>query len=140
GEPFQLIVEGTLIPGAVNKFSTIDSIPHFELLEKPELDSSSLNGSLTIRGIYKLTSFDSGHWVIPSFVLSPGVKSDTIPIDVGFSEFDPNQEYHDIKDIIEVKPKQQKKWWWWAAGGGLLLLLLLYYLFRKKKPITVVKT
>lgn len=139
GEPFQLTVEGTLVPGAKNKFSAIDSIPHFEFLEKPVLDSSRSGGSLTIKGIYKLTSFDSGHWVIPSFVLSTGVKSDTIPIDVSFSEFDPNQEYHDIKDIIEVKPKQKKQWWWWAAGGGLLLLLLLYYLLRKKKPVTVVK-
>ena len=140
GEPFQLTLEGTLVAGAVNKFSGIDSIPHFEFLEKPLLDSSRSGGSFTIRAVYKLTSFDSGHWVIPSFVLSPGIRSDTIPIDVRFSEFDPNQDYHDIKDIIDVKPAQKKQWWWWAVGGGLVLLLLFYYLSRKKKPVPVVKT
>ncbi len=133
GESFQLTLEGHLVPNAKNKFSLIDSIPHFEFLNAPVIDSSRSGGSLTIRAVFNLRSFDSGHWVIPSFVLSPGVKTDTLPIDVVFSEFDPNQDYHDIKDIIEVKPAEKKKWWWLIAGGALLLLLLVYFLTRKKK-------
>jgi len=137
GEPFVLTVEANLSPESVISFIDIDTIDHFELLEKPFTDTISTNGGTTIKGVYKITSFDSGHWVIPSFVLSASVKTDTIPVDVVFSDFNPNQDYHDIKDIIEVTPDAKKQWWWYAAGGALLLLLVLIYLFRKKKKPSV---
>jgi LPXTG-motif cell wall-anchored protein len=138
GEPIQLTVEVYLSPESVKKFISIDSIEHFELLEKPIIDSTNKEGGLDIKGVYKITSFDSGHWVIPSFVLSRDVVSDTIPIDVVFSDFDPAQDYHDIKDILEANPAEKKaEWWWYAAGGTLLLALLLFYLFKKKKTIPV---
>ncbi|HMK26382.1 MAG TPA: hypothetical protein VK483_10155 [Chitinophagaceae bacterium] len=134
GEPLQLIIEANLSPGSVISFINIDTIDHFELLGKPVIDTIQANGGTTIKGIYKFTSFDSGHWVIPSFVLSPKVKTDTIPIDVVFSDFDPNQDYHDIKDIIEVAPEKKKQWWWLIAGSALLLAAIAVYLLRKKKP------
>lgn len=134
GEPLELTVEVDLHPTSGLRLMQIDSITHFELLEKPVLDSSSYNESIRFKAVYKITSFDSGHWIIPSFVLSPGVMTDTIPIDVVFSDFDPNQDYHDIKDIIEVKPPKGKQWWMYAVGGALLLLAILYF-FRKKRPV-----
>jgi LPXTG-motif cell wall-anchored protein len=135
GEPIQLTVEVYLSPESVKKFISIDSIEHFELLEKPIIDTTDKQGGLNIKEVYKITSFDSGHWVIPSFVLSKDVKTDTIPIDVIFSDFDPQQDYHDIKDILEANPAEKKaEWWWYAAGGALLLALLLFYLLKKKKP------
>jgi hypothetical protein len=86
----------------------------------------------------QITSFDSGHWVIPAFVVGEAA-SDTIPIDVGFSAFDPEQPYHEIKDIIEVAPEKKKEdrtWWWYVAGGGVLLIIVLILLLtRKKKPV-----
>jgi hypothetical protein len=136
GEPVQLTVEVALPPGAATRFITIDSIAHFEFAGQPQVDSIKTNNGITIKGVYMITSFDSGHWVIPAFVLSKSVKSDTIPVDVVFSEFDPSQDYHDIKDILEVNPSKKKTpWWWYAAGGGVLLALLLLYLLRKKKPV-----
>ena len=72
------------------------------------------------------------------FFTSNDAKSDSIPIEVVFSDFDPNQEYHDIKDILEVKPSKEKmKWWWFLAGGVLFLALMLLYLSRKKKPVPI---
>lgn len=139
GEPILLTVEAGLSPESVISFVSIDSIEHFEFLEKPHLDTINNKGSITIKGIYKITSFDSGHWVIPAFVLSSSVKTDTIPVDVVFSDFDPNQDYHDIKDIIEVKPSENRQWWWYVAGGVLLLAFLIYYFARrKKKPQPVI--
>jgi LPXTG-motif cell wall-anchored protein len=134
GEPFQLTIEASLSPESVISFVDVDTIEHFEFAGKPVIDTINKDGSTTIKGIYKLTSFDSGHWVIPSFILSPAVKTDTIPIDVVFSDFDPTKDYHDIKGIIEIKPEEKKQWWWYVAGGALLLVLLLIYLLRKKKP------
>ncbi len=139
GEPIQLTIEAYLSPKSAKNFVIIDSVEHFELLKKPVIDSNNKEGGLTIKGIYTITSFDSGHWVIPSFILSKNVKTDTIPIDVIFSDFDPNQEYHDIKDILEVKPAKKKtEWWWYAVGAALLLGLVWLYLQRKKKPEPVV--
>jgi hypothetical protein len=134
GEPMHLTIEANLSPGAVISFVTIDSINHFEFLEKPVIDTINSNGSTTLKGIYTITSFDSGHWEIPSIVLSPRVKTTAIPVDVVFSEFDPNQNYHDIKDIIEVAPPKKKPWWWLIAGSALLLAAVTIYLLRKKKP------
>lgn len=139
GEPFQLKVTLQLSQGAKGSLPDIDSIPHFEF-ENPQIDSSVSGGNKTLNATYQLTSFDSGHWVIPSFQAAKGVKTDTIGIDVVFSEFDPQQPYHDIKDIIEVKPQKKKQWWWYAAGGALLLVLLLIYFLRKKKPVAIPKT
>jgi hypothetical protein len=134
GEPIQLTIEAYLSPESVISFIKVDTVNHFELLGKPLLDTINTNGGIIIKGVYKITSFDSGHWVIPSFILSPLVKTDTIPVDVVFSDFDPNQDYHDIKDIIEVAPAKKKQWWWLVAGGTLLLAAITVYLLRKKKP------
>ena len=134
GEPIQLTIEAEIPADAVIAFVKIDSIEHFEFLEKPAIDTINTNSGTTIKGKYMITSFDSGHWVIPSFVLTGNIATDTIPVDVDFSAFDPNQDYHDIKDILEVKPEEKKPlWWWYVAGGALLLLLLLVYFLRKKK-------
>lgn len=137
GEPIRLTIETYFSPESVKKIIVIDSIPHFEFLEKPVIDTIDEKGGMDIRSIYKITSFDSGHWVIPSIVLSNGIKTDAIPIDVVFSDFDPNQDYHDIKDIIEVVPQKKKSWWWIIAGAIILLLALAFYFQRKKKIVPV---
>lgn len=141
GEPMVLTIETSIPESMPIKLIVIDSIAHFELLGKPIIDTSSTNSGTLIKGVYKITSFDSGHWVIPAFTFSDAIKTDTIPVDIVFSDVDPAQEYHGIKDIIEVNPEEKKQqWWWYAAGGAVLLILLLLYLFRKKKSIPVVKS
>jgi hypothetical protein len=139
GEPFLLIVEVRIPEKTGTRFGLPDTITHFELLEEPAIDSFRENGVATFKGRYKLTSFDSGRWVIPSFPVSASVKSDTIGIDVVFSAFNPEQPYHDIKDIIEVTPQGKKYRWWYAAAGVLVLAAAAVYFFRKEKTIPVVK-
>ncbi len=65
--------------------------------------------------------------------------TDSIPVDVGFTPFDPEQPYHDTKDIIEVNPteKEENFNWWYLAAGVILVLLLLSLIFRKKKKPVV---
>lgn len=139
GQPFELTVEAYLPAGFAAKFPAIDTIDHFELLEKPAIDSSSKSGGVEIKAVYKITSFDSGHWVIPQFSLSESIRSDSIPVDVVFtSPFDPNKEYHDIKDVTDVEiPKKKQDWWWYVAGGALLLAFILWQVL-KKKPAPVI--
>ena len=141
GEPLQLTIEAEIPGDAVIRFFNIDSIAHFEFLKHPVIDTISTSGGTRIRGVYTITSFDSGHWVIPSFVLSEHIVTDSLPVDVGFSPFDPVQDYHDIKDIIPVNPATNKPPWGWIAAGALLLGAVVYFLSKKKKrqlPVPVV--
>ena len=133
GEPVRLIIEAVIPADAPIRFVTVDTIDHFEFSKKPQIDTINTNTGTTIKGVYTITSFDSGHWVIPSFTLDDQVKTDTLPMDVVFSDFNPDQDYHGMKDIEEVPPASEKREWWYAAAAGLLLLLLLLWLFLRKK-------
>ncbi|HTD94037.1 MAG TPA: GGIII-like transmembrane region-containing protein [Chitinophagaceae bacterium] len=138
GEPIVLRVEADIPNDEPIRFFDLDSLPHFEFLSRQKIDTSNTNSGTVLSQVMQITSFDSGHWVIPAFVVGEAA-SDTIPIDVGFSAFDPEQPYHEIKDIIEVAPEKKKEdrtWWWYIAGGGVLLIIVLILLLtRKKKPV-----
>jgi hypothetical protein len=137
GEPIQLTLEVDVPENEPIRFFTIDTIPHFEIEERGKIDSADTHRGTVLRQMIRITSFDSGHWVIPPFVLAEGIATDSIPVDVTFSDFDPQQDYHDVKDIIEVNPKEKEgtNWLWYAIGGGVLLIVVvLYFVLRKKKP------
>ena len=139
GERIHLTLEADIPENEPIRFFIIDTIPHFEL-DKQRIDTSYTSEGTFLKQVISITSFDSGHWVIPALELGEKIVTDTIPIDVVFSPMDSAQDYHDIKDIIDVNPQEEKKkWWlWYAIGGGALLLtLLLIYLLRKKKPVAV---
>ena len=134
GEPINLTIEATIPQKAAAQFF-IDTFPHFEFLEKQKIDTSSLGNAVLLKQIIRITSFDSGHWVIPSFVFTKNTATDTIPVDVSFSDFDPKQDYHDIKEIIEVNPPEKKDWLLYIVGAiTIVILIVMWLLVRKKKP------
>jgi hypothetical protein len=140
GEQIHFYLEADFPLHEPMSFFTIDSIPHFEILEQKKIDTLDKNEGIKLSQTLTLTSFDSGHWVIPSFELA-GDKplfTDTIPVNVGFSAFDPNQDYHDIKDIInvQVQKKKEQNWYWYIAVSALLLAAIIYFLTRKNKKST----
>jgi len=140
GEQVHLTLEADFPVQEPMRFFTIDSIPHFEILERKKIDTVDDRQGIRLSQSLTLTSFDSGHWAIPSFQL-PADKpmyTDSIAVDVGFSPFDPNQDYHDIKDVIDVqvKEKKEKTWYWYAAASALLIAAIIYFLMgKKKKPV-----
>jgi hypothetical protein len=140
GEQTRLTLEADFPPHVPMSFFTIDSIPHFEILERKKIDTVDEREGIKLSQSLTLTSFDSGHWVIPSFEL-PADKpmyTDSLAVDVRFSPFDPNQDYHDIKDVIDVQVKEKKEetWYWYAAASAVLVAVIIYLLVRKrKKPI-----
>jgi hypothetical protein len=140
GEQIHFYLEADFPLHEPMSFFTIDSIPHFEILEQKKIDTLDKNEGIKLSQTLTITSFDSGHWVIPSFELA-GDKplfTDTIPVNVGFSPFDPNQDYHDIKDIInvQVQKKKEQNWYWYIAVSALLLAAIIYFLTRKNKRST----
>lgn len=135
GEQFSLTIETTIPENEPIRFIAIDSIPHFEFIGESKNDTTNKGGSTIIRRKLLVTSFDSGQWVIPPYVMADGVQSDSIAIDVTFSEFDSNQPYHDIKDVEDVPEEREQNMTWWIVAGIALLfvIIMVYALTRKKK-------
>ncbi len=137
GEQIKLTLEATFPANEVFNFFAVDTFPNFEIIEAKKIDTVSDEGVIVLKQEIIITSFDSGHWVIPAFVLNDKLQTDTIPVDVGYTpNFDPKQKYHDIKDIVEPAPEEKKKpWWFWyaVAAGGAFIALIIYLLTRKKK-------
>jgi LPXTG-motif cell wall-anchored protein len=143
GEPIQLRLEADIPDNQPIRFFQVDSFPHFEFLSVEKIDTSNTSTGTVLSQLIYLTSFDSGHWVIPSFVMAGEITTDTLPVDVDFSPspFDTQQAYHDIKEIIEVTPEEEKKeqrWWYIVVGAVVLIILLVLLLRKKKKPEVVV--
>lgn len=141
GEPIRLTLEVDVPEHEVIRFFQLDSLPHFEFLNKQKIDTTNTGTGTILSQVIRITSFDSGHWVIPSLSLGENITTDSIPVDIGFSPFNPDQPYHDIKEIIEVTPEEKKEeiqWWYIVAGAAVLLLILVLLFRKKKKPIVQV--
>jgi hypothetical protein len=144
GERIALTLEADIPENQPIRFFPVDSIDHFEFIDKGKPDTVNTSTGTSIRWRMLLTSFDSGQWVIPAFILdkTTGIQTDSLVIHVGFAPFDPSKPYNDIKDIIEVEVKEKKddNWYYLAGAVAVLFLLLLYFLTRKtkKKPAAAI--
>lgn len=140
GERIQLTVEATFPANQAAHFFSIDSIPHFVVIHHEKLDTEKTPNGISLKQQFQLTSFDSGHWVIPSFLLDRKIKTDPIPVDVVFSNFDPSKDYHDIKDIITLPDEKDKSWWILPAIISAIIILAIVWLLRQKKSQAVKDT
>lgn len=137
GEQIKLTLEAVVPREEVIDWPRIDSIRHFEVLNASKLDSQLSGEELVLRQTLTLTSWDSGRWQIPSFALAGAQRTKPIVVDVGYTPFDRNQPYHDIKDIINVKQPGHSYWYWYLIGAVLLIVFfLLLFPPKKKQPET----
>jgi len=142
GEQIELTLRLEILQGtqSVQWPQLPDSLNHFEVLKRTPLDSIRSGNNLTYTQTLTLTSFDSGHWVLPSVSFIAGKKSvrtDSLAIDVTNVVLK-GKDYNDIKEIIEVAEPgfDWKKWLPYIIGTVLVVALLLYWLSnRKKKPV-----
>ncbi len=123
-----------------------DSLQHFELVEKTNIDSTFTNARLSgMSQVFTFTSFDSGKWILPSFNISfnpakgdtsINLLTDSLPVTVAFSVTDTTSALKDIKAIRQVEVFNTL--WYWAGGALLLLILIgifLWWYFKKRKPV-----
>ena len=130
GEPIQLMLEATVYGGNVLGWPALDSLPHFEWVEKHPADSTISTTQRYYRQYLTVTSFDSGTWAIPRLPFTVGnttFYTDSIPVQVNFTKIDPSKDFHDIKDIIEV-PNPFARWFGWIVGGVALCSVALVVL------------
>lgn len=140
GERIHLLLEADFSPGSAVHFFSTDSVPHFIIVSKEKADTERTANGISLKQELQLTSFDSGHWVIPTFVLDKKNKTNPIPVDVVFSDFDPSKDYHDIKDIIELPAEKDNSWWILPAIISAVVIVAMIWLLRKKKSSAKIAT
>ena len=137
GEPirFNIDIKSPMVTG--NQLPQFDSIPHFELIEKANRDSVISATGASYHLEWKLTSFDSGTRIIPSFSISIGnqeYKTDSLSVEVSYGKVDTAQDYHDIKGIIDIEnPGVKYIPWIIGALTGIALFLFIWFI-RKPFP------
>src|ERR1700704_6100429 len=97
GEPIVLTLDVHVPLGQSVTWFLLDSIPHFEFLDKGKADTTESIDGKQIQQVLKITSFDSGHWQIPPMVLKVDDKvytTDSLPVDVAFAPFNAAEDYH----------------------------------------------
>ncbi len=136
GEQVQLVVaveNGKGISGWIN---LPDSINHIEVVARQKIDTIKIANIINYRQVITITSFDSGQWQIPPLSVNgiskstPPITIDVLPVDVSHLD-----DYHDIKDIIEVQVGTS---WMVIAAIALLTLLsiiIIYWLYKKKRKV-----
>jgi hypothetical protein len=119
-------------------FQFPDSVNHFLIVNRSKIDTV-LNGPFT--NYYQtitITSFDSGRWEFPSLsVASINKATNPITIDVLPVDVSKLQDYHDIKEIEEVKQENNKTIIAIIVAITLLSIIMIYILMKKKKAIVI---
>jgi hypothetical protein len=135
GEPLKLKIEVTIPASSGLTWPQIDTLPHFEILDRTDIDSITSFNGLRLEQTITLTSWDSGSWFIPPLVFQ-NMRSRPLRIEVGYSPMDPEQAYHDIKDIMDVPKPERPEWYWYLLALALLLILfLLFFPASKNKAV-----
>ena len=139
GEPITLTLEAYIPLGQQMTWFPLDTIPHFEFLKKATPDTVESIEGKKITQVLTITSFDSGQWEIPQLelkVLKQSYYTDTSLIDVGFTPFDREADYRDIKTILDVSNPDTKYIPWALAAVVLISIALVIYFLRKRKTVS----
>ena len=134
GEPFKYTVDA-LVPSTFKAswFTVPDSIDHFQLISKGQVDSSENGGIVHYSQSFTFTSFDSGSFIFPSFALrfqaiagnkNYNALTDSARLNITYTPLDSTKTFHDIKTIIEV-PDETPLWIWLALADAVLLLIVI---------------
>jgi hypothetical protein len=151
GEPIQYKITATFPTGVykVNWFTPADSVGHFEIVERGKIDTTSDNTTTVLQQIITLTSFDSGRWNTPGFMINfdpvkddttLNIATDSMAVNVGYTPADTSNQLRDIKPILQVEVTSYL--WYYIGGVVLLVLLSAFFLWRyfknkKKDPATL---
>ncbi|MEO7531073.1 MAG: hypothetical protein ABIS69_06670, partial [Sediminibacterium sp.] len=139
GDQFKLTIEASFSPDAYKLNWPIipDSLAHFEVISRTKMDSLYSNNTISgFRQTITLTSFDSGKWVLPSFLVNMvpvngdaayNFFTDSVPITVSFSTSDTTNVLKDIKPIREVETINPL--WYWIGAGVLVIALIIFLIW-----------
>ncbi len=143
GEQVNVKIKIDDIPQGVNIIQDIrlpDTINHLEILSHT-IDTVSVSGRANYIHNLVITSFDSGYWQLPAFELvfdnGKRLTSEALNITVLSVDVSNLQDFHDIKDILEVP--LENNWYIISALVGVFIFSLFAVLWfvQKRKNDTV---
>ncbi len=127
-------------------FNIPDSIQHFEVLQRLPIDTLEIDGFKSYSQKILLTSYDTGTYPLPIFSIvlvdKKSIATQPLPIKVLPVNISNMQDYHDIKEIIDVEPETDWLFWGQIAAALILTLILLFFIIKyliKKKPTKIIK-
>ncbi len=136
GEPVYITLTVQVPQNQPLQFFAVDTLPHFEIIDLPKIDTQYNNNGTTLKQVIHMVSFDSGQWILPPFVLKNGVATDSLLFNIVYSSpFNPEQPYHSIKDILDVEKTKNETWWYYVVAVAVLLLLVYFLKPGKKTPV-----
>jgi len=127
-----------------------DTFNHLEVVEKGKIDTLKQGDLVTLKQRLSVTGFDSGSFVVPSFLFSAipnsgssyTVATDSFQLLVQTVAVDTTKGYKPIKGIIMVK-SSWKDYIWLIIGGIVFLVLLIfivqYFIRNRKTPAPEIK-
>src|ERR1700733_10447738 len=136
GQPIRFTIDVKSPMTSGNQLPQFDSIPHFEIIEKANPDSTISAAGASYHMEWKLTSFDSGTQVIPGMIIIAGkqsYKTDSLHIEVSYGKVDTAQDYHDIKGIRDLE-NPDVKYIPWIVGVVAAISLFLFVWFIRQRP------
>ncbi len=136
GQPIRFTIDVKSPMTSGNQLPQFDSIPHFEIIEKNNPDSTISAAGAGYHMEWKLTSFDSGTQVIPSLAVTIGrqlYKTDSLHIEVSYGKVDTAQDYHDIKGIHDLE-NPDVKYIPFIVGAVAAISLILFIWFVRQRP------
>ncbi|MBS1669708.1 MAG: hypothetical protein JST58_20230 [Bacteroidetes bacterium] len=136
GQQIRLTLQAKMPLGENISWFPLDTLPHFDIIEKGKIDSVTTINERTYTQQLLITSFDSGmHSIVPLPLKVNGknFNTDSIPINIKFSHFDPKQDYHDIKDILEVPNPYSKYILMGIVVITLISVVLIVYFITRKR-------
>jgi hypothetical protein len=143
GEPIQLTVEAYVPMGQQVQWVSVDSLEHFEVINRSKTDTTESIEAKKFSQVFTITSFDSGKWEIPQLAVivdRTAYYTDTFSVSVAYADFNPEEEYRDIKDIIFVQDPYAKYIPWIVGVIAIVAtVIVVYILTRKKKVVAVPK-
>lgn len=122
-----------------------DDSSHIQVVKKEPVDTIEVNGLTTYIQKVTITSFDSGRWRVttPPVILQDRatgkqtpLKTDSLFIEVLPVDVSALQDYHPLKDILEVETKPDYTLYILIAVSVLVLVIVIWLfikMFAKKK-------
>lgn len=133
-----------------NWFNVTDSSGHIRVIKADPVDTVDINGYTTYLQKIYITSFDSGRWSIAplkisiqerstgkqTFFQTDSIALEVLPVDVSAMD-----NYHEIKDILEVEVQPDYLLYGLIAAGVIIAALIIGFIIKfskKKKPAVVI--
>lgn len=136
GEPIVLTIEAYAPLSSNIEWLAPDSLPHFEIISKSEMNTVNRAEAKKMEQIFQITGYDSGTiaiWPFSVLVDKQPYYTDSLFVQVAFAPFNPFEDYRANKDIIEIPHPFSKYIPWVLAILALPALFFSWrYIFNKK--------